>query len=83
MKIVRLHPSVARAHIAVVTLAVLGAAVLFPHSARAQGIPASAASIRLQNAPERMRVLWIAAHPDDEDTQLIAWLARGRRVETA
>ena len=34
-------------------------------------------------APERMRVLWIAAHPDDEDTQLIAWLARGRRVETA
>ena len=37
----------------------------------------------MQNAPERMRVLWIAAHPDDEDTQLIAWLARGRRVETA
>ena len=25
----------------------------------------------------------IAAHPDDEDTQLIAWLARGRGVETA
>jgi LmbE family N-acetylglucosaminyl deacetylase len=39
--------------------------------------------VRVQNAPERMRVLWIAAHPDDEDTQLIAWLARGRRVETA
>ncbi|HMI49854.1 MAG TPA: PIG-L family deacetylase, partial [Gemmatimonadaceae bacterium] len=30
-----------------------------------------------------MRVLWIAAHPDDEDTQMIAWLARGRHVETA
>src|SRR5688572_23112745 len=30
-----------------------------------------------------MRVLWIAAHPDDEDTNLIAWLARGRTVETA
>ncbi len=30
-----------------------------------------------------MRVLWIGAHPDDEDTQLIAWLARGRNVETA
>lgn len=28
------------------------------------------------------RVLTIAAHPDDEDTQLIAWLARGRHVET-
>src|SRR5436305_3152206 len=30
-----------------------------------------------------MRVLWIAAQPDDEDTNLIAWLARGRNVETA
>ena len=29
------------------------------------------------------RVLVIAAHPDDEDTQLITWLARGRHVETA
>ncbi|MBV6521661.1 MAG: Mycothiol S-conjugate amidase [Gemmatimonadaceae bacterium] len=29
------------------------------------------------------RVLVIGAHPDDEDTQLIAWLARGRSVETA
>ncbi len=66
-----------------VTLAVLGVAVLMPHPASAQAILPSAASIRVQNAPERMRVLWIAAHPDDEDTQLIAWLARGRRVETA
>ena len=66
-----------------VSLAVLGAAVLMPHPATAQGIIPSAASIRVQNEPERMRVLWIAAHPDDEDTQLIAWLARGRRVETA
>ncbi|MGH7653023.1 MAG: PIG-L family deacetylase, partial [Gemmatimonadaceae bacterium] len=37
----------------------------------------------LPNGREHMRVLWIAAHPDDEDTQLIAWLARGKRVETA
>lgn len=29
------------------------------------------------------RVLVVAAHPDDEDTNLIAWLARGRHVETA
>lgn len=29
------------------------------------------------------RVLTIAAHPDDEDTQFITWLARGRHVETA
>jgi LmbE family N-acetylglucosaminyl deacetylase len=65
------------------TIAVLGAALLSPHPAWAQGILPSAASIRVQNAPERMRVLWIGAHPDDEDTNLIAWLARGRNVETA
>ena len=65
------------------TLAVLGAAVLMPVATSAQGILPSAASIRVQNAPERMRVLWIGAHPDDEDTQLISWLARGRHVETA
>jgi len=29
------------------------------------------------------RVLTVAAHPDDEDTPIIAWLARGRHVETA
>ena len=30
-----------------------------------------------------MRVLVIGAHPDDEDTQLISFLSRGRRVQTA
>ncbi|MBK8250259.1 MAG: PIG-L family deacetylase [Gemmatimonadetes bacterium] len=58
---------------------------------------ASASSIALQAQPRGAaalgplvsglgvsgRVLVIAAHPDDEDTQLIAWLARGRQVETA
>ncbi len=29
------------------------------------------------------RVLTVAAHPDDEDTPFIAWLTRGRHVETA
>src|SRR5688572_15812398 len=29
------------------------------------------------------RVLMIGAHPDDEDTNLIAWLQRGGRAETA
>ncbi len=28
-------------------------------------------------------VLYIAAHPDDENTRLIAWLANGRKVRTA
>jgi len=29
------------------------------------------------------RVLMIGAHPDDEDTQLIAYLAKGRHIQTA
>ena len=29
------------------------------------------------------RVLMIGAHPDDEDTQLLAWLARGAKVDAA
>ena len=66
-----------------VTLAVLGAAALLPHSAPAQEPIRTINGVRVQQGPERVRVLWIAAHPDDEDTQLIAWLARGRRVETA
>jgi LmbE family N-acetylglucosaminyl deacetylase len=37
----------------------------------------------LSNGREHMRVLCIGAHPDDEDTQLIAWLARGKSVEAA
>jgi LmbE family N-acetylglucosaminyl deacetylase len=77
------HQRSARAHIAAVTVAVLALAVLAARYGRAQGSLPSAASIRVPDAPERMRVLWIAAHPDDEDTQLIAWLARGRQVETA
>ena len=72
----------------VVTLAVLGAAVLMPHRALAQAQfnvapPTSDALVLEYDSPQPMRVLWIAAHPDDEDTNLIAWLARGRNVETA
>lgn len=70
-----------------VTLAGLVAGLLVTSSGFGQKISPSgspvSASVAAQNVPERMRVLWIAAHPDDEDTQLIAWLARGRRVETA
>src|SRR5712675_1028346 len=70
-----------------VTLAGLVAGLLVASSGSGQKISPSdrpvSASTAAQRVPERMRVLWIAAHPDDEDTQLIAWLARGRRVETA
>ncbi len=37
----------------------------------------------LQSLGTTARVLMIAAHPDDEDTPLLGWLARGRHVETA
>jgi LmbE family N-acetylglucosaminyl deacetylase len=59
----------------------LVASMLGGTSARAQGIPALDETISSLSVP--MRVLVIAAHPDDEDTQLITWLARGRHVETA
>lgn len=54
-----------------------------PLSARAQERGADATDQLVRGATVASRVLMIAAHPDDEDTQLIAFLARGRRVETA
>jgi len=30
-----------------------------------------------------VRVLYLAAHPDDENTRMLTWLSRGMRVETA
>jgi len=59
----------------------VGALFAGPATSRAQGIPALDEAISGLSMP--MRVLVIAAHPDDEDTQLITWLARGRHVETA
>jgi LmbE family N-acetylglucosaminyl deacetylase len=69
-----------------VTLAVLVAAVLVPHSIEAQAqfnVAPPTSDLAEYVGAQPMRVLWIAAHPDDEDTNLIAWLARGRNVETA
>ncbi|MFO1487125.1 MAG: PIG-L family deacetylase [Verrucomicrobiota bacterium] len=37
----------------------------------------------LKNFRECGRVLYVAAHPDDENTQLITYLARGRHYRTA
>lgn len=47
--------------------------------------PASAAELakRLSQLASPVRVLYVAAHPDDENTQLLAWLARGRRFDAA
>lgn len=38
---------------------------------------------RVTAQPEKLRVLWIAAHPDDEDTQLLTWLSRSGRADAA
>lgn len=68
------------AHRAAVLAALLAIA---PLPARAQERGADATDQLVRGATVTSRVLMIAAHPDDEDTQLIAFLARGRRVETA
>ena len=61
--------------------AATAATFALPRPVRSQGIAALDEAISGLSVP--MRVLVIAAHPDDEDTQLITWLARGRHVETA
>ncbi|MBI1317086.1 hypothetical protein GC167_09565 [bacterium] len=45
------------------------------------GLEAQIAAVRKLQPP--LRVLYVAAHPDDENTRLIAWLSQGRSVETA
>ncbi|MGO9585759.1 MAG: PIG-L family deacetylase [Limisphaerales bacterium] len=45
--------------------------------------PAAAILQQLQSFREMGSVLYIAAHPDDENTLLIAYLARGRNYRTA
>jgi LmbE family N-acetylglucosaminyl deacetylase len=64
---------------AAVTLALL----LASGPLSAQGRGAVALGEAVAGLDVTARVLVIGAHPDDEDTQLITWLARGRQVETA
>jgi LmbE family N-acetylglucosaminyl deacetylase len=56
---------------------------ILPRPARAQERGAVGLDQLVRGLTTSSRVLMIAAHPDDEDTQLITWLARGRQVETA
>src|SRR6516165_5060318 len=66
--------------------AALGVSVLAGASDIAHGVePASKAEIlqQLRSFANTGRVLYVAAHPDDENTQVIAYLARGRGYRTA
>jgi LmbE family N-acetylglucosaminyl deacetylase len=65
--------------------AALGLALLvgLPLRAASQERGAAALGEAILGLGVNMRVLLIGAHPDDEDTFLIAWLSRGRHVETA
>jgi len=51
--------------------------------APAYGQGAIALAEQVAGTGNTMRVLLIGAHPDDEDTRLLTWLARGQHVETA
>ena len=64
-------------------VAAFALALLAP-SLRAQehGAAALANAVKLLG-PETPRVLYIAAHPDDEDVRLITWLSRSGRAEVA
>lgn len=64
-------------------LGVLVALCFTAEPARTQDRGAAALGSALQGLGVNTRVLMIGAHPDDEDTQVIAWLSRGRHVETA
>lgn len=62
--------------------------LLFAAPLAAQLAPASAGGLAAYAEETRMlghnlRVLVIGAHPDDEDTELLAWLARGKGAEAA
>ena len=64
--------------------AFLAIASAMPSYAAAQATPRASAAQSVALGPgEAVRVLYMAAHPDDEDTQLITWLARSGRAEVA
>jgi LmbE family N-acetylglucosaminyl deacetylase len=65
---------------AALALALVAAPAIAPAVAQERG--AAALGPLVQGLGATARVLVVAAHPDDEDTRLIAWLAQGRHVET-
>lgn len=45
--------------------------------------PSSAIYLKLQKLSSLKRVLYVAAHPDDENTRALAWFSLGEKAETA
>jgi LmbE family N-acetylglucosaminyl deacetylase len=67
-----------------VVLALAGAAAIFsPFLARPEQLSGPAILHELRCFREMGSVLYVAAHPDDENTMLITYLARGRNYRTA
>src|SRR3954466_11801044 len=64
---------------------VVGCALLVAAAPRLSGQERGAAALGedIAGLGTTTRVLMIGAHPDDEDTQLIAYLAKGKHIETA
>jgi len=86
----RALPSVSTSAAAIAAALIIGAVIGAgaPRGMQAQGMPttergAAALGSALASLGTTGRVLTVAAHPDDEDTQFITWLTRGRHVETA
>ena len=63
-------------------LAVVAIVLAAPRLLSAQERGAVALGEAVAGLDVTTRVLLIGAHPDDEDTQLLTWLARGRQVQT-
>jgi LmbE family N-acetylglucosaminyl deacetylase len=68
---------------AALVLGITACSIVAPRRVSAQERGAIALGEAVEGLGVTTRVLMIAAHPDDEDTRLIAWLARGQHVETA
>lgn len=62
--------------------ALLAATVAVAAPASSSALPSSVILQELQRLRRTGTVLYVAAHPDDENTRLIAWLARGRGYRT-
>ncbi len=69
-----------------VILAMWGSTALAPKKSFAQRPPEQPEASRILHSMEKLpvvgSVLYVAAHPDDENTKLIAWLSNGAKVRT-